>query len=43
MGRTRLAITDTIERLGGATPKTFEAFVREEKTAMEAEAGRAAA
>jgi uncharacterized protein YbjT (DUF2867 family) len=43
MGRTRLAITDTIETLGGAKPKTFEAFVREEKAAMEAEAGRAAA
>jgi hypothetical protein len=25
----RLAVTDTIEKLGGAKPKTFEAFVRE--------------
>src|ERR1700732_2117925 len=27
--RARFAVTDTIERLGGAQPKTFEAFVRE--------------
>jgi uncharacterized protein YbjT (DUF2867 family) len=27
--RARLAVTDTIEKLGGAKPKTFEAFVRE--------------
>jgi uncharacterized protein YbjT (DUF2867 family) len=27
----RLGITDTIERLGGAKPKTFETFVREEQ------------
>jgi hypothetical protein len=25
----RFAVTDTIEKLGGARPKTFEAFVRE--------------
>jgi hypothetical protein len=25
----RFAVTDTIENLGGARPKTFEAFVRE--------------
>jgi uncharacterized protein YbjT (DUF2867 family) len=27
--RARFAVTDTIERLGGAKPKTFEQFVRE--------------
>jgi uncharacterized protein YbjT (DUF2867 family) len=27
--RARFAVTDTIEKLGGARPKTFEAFVRE--------------
>jgi uncharacterized protein YbjT (DUF2867 family) len=27
--RARFAVTDTIEQLGGARPKTFEAFVRE--------------
>jgi uncharacterized protein YbjT (DUF2867 family) len=27
--RARFAVTDTIEKLGGASPKTFEAFVRE--------------
>jgi uncharacterized protein YbjT (DUF2867 family) len=27
--RARFAVTDTIEKLGGAEPKTFEAFVRE--------------
>jgi uncharacterized protein YbjT (DUF2867 family) len=27
--RARFAVTDTIERLGGAKPKSFEAFVRE--------------
>ena len=27
--RARLVTTDTIEKLGGAKPKTFEAFVRE--------------
>ena len=27
--RARFAVTDTIEQLGGAQPKTFEAFVRE--------------
>jgi uncharacterized protein YbjT (DUF2867 family) len=27
--RARFAVTDTIEKLGGAKPKTFEAFVRE--------------
>lgn len=34
----RFAITDTIETLGGAKPKTFEAFVREEKSTLAAEA-----
>jgi uncharacterized protein YbjT (DUF2867 family) len=27
----RFAVTDTIETIGGAKPKTFEAFVREEQ------------
>jgi hypothetical protein len=27
--RARFAVTDTIEKLGGARPKTFEAFLRE--------------
>ncbi len=27
--RARFAVTDTIERIGGAKPKTFEQFVRE--------------
>ena len=27
----RFAVTDTIEKLGGARPKTFEAFVREQQ------------
>ena len=39
----RFEITDTIEKLGGAKPKTFGAFVREQKAALEAEAGRTAA
>ena len=39
----RFDITDTIDRLGGAKPKTFEAFVREQRGALEAEAGRTAA
>ncbi len=30
----RFAVTDTIEKLGGAKPKTFEAFVREEQNAL---------
>jgi uncharacterized protein YbjT (DUF2867 family) len=30
----RFEVTDTIERLGGAQPKTFEEFVREEQTAL---------
>ncbi len=30
----RFEVTDTIERLGGAHPKTFEEFVREEQTAF---------
>jgi len=32
----RFAMTDTIETLGGAKPKTFEAFVREEQNALAA-------
>jgi uncharacterized protein YbjT (DUF2867 family) len=39
----RFEVTDTIEKLGGAAPKTFEAFVREEQGALEAEAAQAAA
>lgn len=30
----RWAVTDTIEELGGAKPKTFEEFVREEQSAL---------
>lgn len=41
--RPELAVTDTIATLGGASPKTFEAFVREEKMALDAEARRPAA
>jgi uncharacterized protein YbjT (DUF2867 family) len=33
-GAARFEVTDTIERLGGAQPKTFEEFVREEQTAL---------
>lgn len=36
----RFAVTDTIEQLGGAKPKTFEAFVREEQGALTADARR---
>jgi uncharacterized protein YbjT (DUF2867 family) len=32
----RFAVTDTIERIGGARPKTFEAFVREHRRELEA-------
>jgi uncharacterized protein YbjT (DUF2867 family) len=39
----RFDITDTIETLGGARPKTFEAFVREEQDALKAEAAQTAA
>jgi hypothetical protein len=39
----RLAVTDTIETLGGAKPKTFEAFVREQQDALTAQTGRTAA
>jgi len=39
----RFEITDTIEKLGGAKPKTLETFVREDHTALAAEAARAAA
>ena len=35
------AITDTIETLGGAKPKMFEAFVREEPNASVGQAGKA--
>jgi uncharacterized protein YbjT (DUF2867 family) len=33
-------VTDTIESLGGAQPKTFEAFVREEQVALVVTAGQ---
>jgi uncharacterized protein YbjT (DUF2867 family) len=33
----RFAVTDTIERIGGAKPKTFEQFVREQQTALAAQ------
>lgn len=32
--RARFAVTDTIEKLGGARPKTFEAFVREGQSGL---------
>jgi uncharacterized protein YbjT (DUF2867 family) len=35
----RCAVTDTIERLGGAKPKTFEAFVREGQSQLLAKTG----
>jgi uncharacterized protein YbjT (DUF2867 family) len=37
------AVTDTIETLGGAKPKSFEAFVREERSASPAATSRASA
>jgi uncharacterized protein YbjT (DUF2867 family) len=36
----RFAVTDTIEKLGGARPKTFEAFVREGESQLLAKTGR---
>jgi uncharacterized protein YbjT (DUF2867 family) len=36
-GHAAFEITDTIERLGGIKPKTFETFVREERDALMAE------
>jgi uncharacterized protein YbjT (DUF2867 family) len=39
----RFAVTDSIETLGGAKPKTFEAFVREEQDTLMAQAGQTAA
>lgn len=39
----RFQVTDTIERLGGAKPKTFEEFVREERSALMMEPGRTSA
>ena len=38
----RFQVTDTIARLGGAQPKTFEAFVREEQSALTAQSSAAA-
>jgi uncharacterized protein YbjT (DUF2867 family) len=35
----RYAVTDAIERLGGAKPRTFEAFVREEQNRLLAKTG----
>jgi uncharacterized protein YbjT (DUF2867 family) len=39
----QFAVTDSIEALGGAKPKTFEAFVREEQGTLTAQAGQTAA
>jgi uncharacterized protein YbjT (DUF2867 family) len=36
-GSARFKITDTIEEIGGAKPKTFEEFVREQQSALWAE------
>jgi hypothetical protein len=36
----RLAVTNTIEELGGAKPKTFEEFVREEQSALMTETAK---
>lgn len=36
-------VTDTIEKFGGAQPKTFETFVREQQSAQAGQAGRSAA
>ena len=35
--RARFAVTDTIEKIGGARPKTFEQFVREQQTQLAAQ------
>ena len=32
----RFAVTDTIEKIGGAKPKTFEQFVREQRSELAA-------
>jgi hypothetical protein len=32
--KARFAVTDTIEKFGGAKPKTFEAFVREDQSEL---------
>jgi len=39
----RFAVTDTIEKIGGARPKTFEQFVREQQTALAAQPAPATA
>jgi uncharacterized protein YbjT (DUF2867 family) len=39
----RFEVTETIEKLGGTQPRTFEAFVRDEWHARLADAGRSAA
>jgi uncharacterized protein YbjT (DUF2867 family) len=39
----RFAVTDSIETLGGAKPKTFESFVREEQGALRGQSGQNAA
>lgn len=36
----RLEVTDTIQTLGGAQPKSFEAFVREEQSGLMAQTGQ---
>jgi uncharacterized protein YbjT (DUF2867 family) len=35
--RARFAVTDTIEKVGGAKPKTFEQFVREQQKELAAQ------
>lgn len=35
--RARFAVTDTIEKIGGAKPKTFEQFVREQQKELAAQ------
>jgi hypothetical protein len=39
----RFAVTDTIEKIGGAKPKTFEQFVREQQSELAAQAAAARA
>jgi uncharacterized protein YbjT (DUF2867 family) len=41
--RARFAVTDTIEKVGGAKPKTFEAFVREQQNELAAQPAAASA
>ena len=39
----RFAVTDTIEKIGGAKPKTFEQFVREQQSELAAQPSAARA